>query len=114
MFGCVAGKAGEQAAQDVAVQMIANMEAKAKEAEEEQRKRREQSKLNDHKPHVDVWGEDTAQVDMDDKKVSSLQHMYGIVSESAVSMMERRLRGSYLIARLQTFAWSLISRWILA
>ncbi|GFH13758.1 Slu7 domain-containing protein [Haematococcus lacustris] len=63
------GRAGERAAVEVAAQMVANMEAKAKEADELLQKRREESKLNGHKPHVDVWGSETAEVELDATKV---------------------------------------------
>ncbi len=44
------------------------------------RRRREQSALNGDKPHVDVWGSETAAVELDDKKVGAgrrADHLWG-------------------------------------
>jgi len=65
------GKAGDTAKEEVAAQMIANMEARAREADAELQKRREESKLKDHKQNIQVWGSETADVELDDEKIKA-------------------------------------------
>lgn len=63
------GKAGESAAADMTEQMLANMEAAAREKEAADLKRRQESKLNDYTFTAGAWGTDAPERELDPKKV---------------------------------------------
>ncbi|MEW5309663.1 MAG: hypothetical protein WDW38_001533 [Sanguina aurantia] len=63
------GKAGSHAAVAMGEQMLANMEAKAGEAEASELKKRQESKLNTYEFNKDVWGADDGTAELDPTKV---------------------------------------------
>lgn len=62
-------QAGESAAADMTEQMLANMEAAAREKDAADLKRRQESKLNDYTFTAGAWGTDAPERELDPKKV---------------------------------------------
>lgn len=58
------------------------------------RRRREQSSLNEQKPHVDVWGAETADVELDQAKVG--ERRVGEVAEGAAVLVRGGAAGTRL------------------